>query len=179
MSRKLMREKRLELKRGNLRKEIEKLNQHNLSLKRKSFLKPKNVKQEKLETIQNSSSALIDDVDALVLLFEQVIEDVRCKMLCKLFPILHQKIGMMGNIREILDKAKTVTRFMHSYAAALNHMRNHTCVHDLVKASKSKLAILILTTEYSLRKVGLEKMLISSEWEISCWASQKRGEEGS
>ena len=45
----LMREKILELKRGNLRKEIEKLNQHNLSLKRKSFLKPKNVKQEKLE----------------------------------------------------------------------------------------------------------------------------------
>ena len=93
--------------------------------------------------------------------------------------MIFEKIGMMGNIREILDKAKTVTRFIHSYAAALNHMRNHTCVHDLVKASKSKLAILILTTEYSLRKVGLEKMLISSEWEISCWASQKRGEEGS
>ena len=122
-------------------------------------------------------SALIDDVDALVLLFEQVIEDVGVQNVVQIvshstsegmeavghslvekcqtvfwrvsashfIEMIFEKIGMMGNIREILDKAKTVTRFIHSYAAALNHMRNHTCVHDLVKASKSKLAILILT----------------------------------
>ncbi|RVW75037.1 hypothetical protein CK203_053705 [Vitis vinifera] len=253
----LMREKILELKRGNLRKEIEKLNQHNLSLKRKSFLKPKNVKQEKLEPfrilvqvecefpsyqelkvwiLQYMVKEMLHNVhgirDTWAIMWSNIIVDgwkdekgrnlmnffvdcprllrmSGCKMWCKLFPILHQKvmeavghslvekcqtvfwrvsashciemifekIGMMGNIREILDKAKTVTRFIHSYAAALNHMRNHTCVHDLVKASKSKLAILILTLlNISLRKVGLEKMLISAEWETSCWASRREAE---
>ncbi|RVW59756.1 hypothetical protein CK203_096375 [Vitis vinifera] len=87
-----------------------------------------------------------------------------------------EKIGMMDTTREILDKAKTITRFIYSHAMVLNLMRNHTLVHDLVKPSKSKSAIPFLTLQnIVLEKGRLEKMFISSEWKTSCWASRREG----
>ena len=153
-------------------------------------------------------STLSDDVDALVLLFEQVIAEVRVENVVQIishsvsecmaavgnslmgkYPTLFwtvcashciemilEKIGMMGTTREILDKAKTITRFIHSHAMVLNLMRNHTLVHDLVKPSKSKPAIPFLTLQNIVsEKWWLEKMLISSEWKTSCWASRRDG----
>lgn len=52
----LIKEKVLELKRGNLGKEVEKLNQLDLPSKRKSSLISKNVKQRKVGSIQNAGS---------------------------------------------------------------------------------------------------------------------------
>ncbi|WJZ95719.1 hypothetical protein VitviT2T_014464 [Vitis vinifera] len=96
-------------------------------------------------------STLSDDVDALVVLFEQVIAEVRVENVVQIvshsvsecmaavgnslmgkYPTLFwtvcashciemilEKIGMMGTTREILDKAKTITRFIHSHAMVL------------------------------------------------------------
>ena len=50
----LIKEKVLELKRGNLGKEVEKLNQLDLPSKRKSSLISKNVKQRKVGSIPNA-----------------------------------------------------------------------------------------------------------------------------
>ena len=153
-------------------------------------------------------STLSDDVHSLVLLFEQVIAEVGVENVVQIvshsasecmaavgntlmdkYPTLFwtvsashciemmlEKIGMMGTTREILDKAKTITRFIYCHAMVLNLMRNHTLVHDLVKPSKSKSAIPFLTLQnIVLEKGRLEKMFISSEWKTSCWASRREG----
>ncbi|XP_034673395.1 uncharacterized protein LOC117904748 [Vitis riparia] len=54
--------------------------------------------------------------------------------------LMLEKIGMMDPIRGILDKAKAITKFIHSHATVLKLMRNYTSANTLVKPSKIKLA---------------------------------------
>ncbi|KAK3015914.1 hypothetical protein RJ639_007650, partial [Escallonia herrerae] len=90
--------------------------------------------------------------------------------------LMLDKIGMMDLIKGILENAKSITKFIHSHAAVLKLMRNHTRGRDLVKPSKFMSAVPFLTVENMvLEKENLRKLFHSSKWNASIWASTSVG----
>lgn len=90
--------------------------------------------------------------------------------------LMLQEIEMMGSFKDILDKAKSLTRFIYNHAMVLELLRNYTDGKDLVKPSKIRSASSFLTLEnILLEEENLKKMFSSSEWSRSIWASKMEG----
>lgn len=90
--------------------------------------------------------------------------------------LMLEKIGLMDHSRRILDKAKAITKFIHSHATVLKLMRKYTSANNLVKPSKIKLAKPILTLETMVsEKDNLQNMFVSSGWNSLSWASREEG----
>ncbi|KAK6918119.1 Zinc finger, BED-type [Dillenia turbinata] len=90
--------------------------------------------------------------------------------------LMLDKIADMDLTRPILDKAKTITRFIHGHEAVLKLMRNHTCGSDLFKPSKSRSVMPFYTLEnIVIEKESLQRIFISSEWETMNLASTTEG----
>ncbi|KAK9267001.1 hypothetical protein L1049_021395 [Liquidambar formosana] len=90
--------------------------------------------------------------------------------------LILEKIGLMGPVKGVLDKVKTIIKFIHSNATVLRLMRNYTNSHDLAKPSKFRLAIPFLTLENMvLEKENLENMFVSFEWKTLICASSRNG----
>ena len=90
--------------------------------------------------------------------------------------LMLEKIGMMDPTRGILDKAKTITKFIHSHATVLKLMRNHTSAYNLVKPSKIEWAKPFLTLENILsEKDNLQNMFVSAGWNSLIWSSREEG----
>ncbi|XP_022892042.1 uncharacterized protein LOC111406912 [Olea europaea var. sylvestris] len=78
------------------------------------------------------------------------------------------KFESMSFIRDILEKARTITSFVQNHPSALKLLRAYTRVENLVKSSKIRSAEPYLTLEnIVLEKKGLENMFSSSEWRTS------------
>ncbi|PSS07218.1 S-cell enriched with leucine-rich repeat-containing protein [Actinidia chinensis var. chinensis] len=92
--------------------------------------------------------------------------------------LMLEKMGMIDLIKGILEKTKTITKFIYSHATVLKLMRNHTCGCDLIKPSKIRSAMPSLTLENIVsEKENLGEMFVSSEWSTSIWASSREGKE--
>ncbi|KAA8540159.1 hypothetical protein F0562_024278 [Nyssa sinensis] len=90
--------------------------------------------------------------------------------------LMLEKMGMMDHINGILEKAKTITKFIHSHAAVLKLVRYHTNGYNLVKPSKIRSAMPFSTLENIVsEKENLKKVFISTEWNTSTWASSREG----
>lgn len=90
--------------------------------------------------------------------------------------LMLEKIGMIGYIRELLDNVKIITKFIHGHATVLELWKKHTFGHDLVKPSKIRSAMPFMTLEnIVLEKQKLQDMFVSSEWNMSVWASHAEG----
>ncbi|KAK6919875.1 HAT, C-terminal dimerization domain [Dillenia turbinata] len=90
--------------------------------------------------------------------------------------LILDKIADMDLTRQILDKAKSITRLIHRDEAVLKLMRNHTCGRDLFKPSKCRSVMCFCTLENMVReKQSLQKMFISSEWVTMNLASTTEG----
>ncbi|KAL6335597.1 hypothetical protein AAG906_030731 [Vitis piasezkii] len=201
----LMKEKMLEFKRGNIRKEVNKLNHPDLPSKMKSSLKSNNVSAATPTSLHRMINGIhsyhqveyefpraesywgvqgrkycAHCLPFCVRMYGSLMD--KCQTLFSTVCASHciemilEKIGMMGTTGDVLDKAKTIARFIYSHAMVLNLMRNHNLVHDLVKPSKRKPAIPFLTLQNIVPEKGrLENMLISSVWKNSHWASRRQG----
>ncbi|KAK4840072.1 hypothetical protein QYF36_027150 [Acer negundo] len=82
-------------------------------------------------------------------------------------------IGMMEPCREILNKAKTLTEFVHGRTDVLKMFRSYFNGHDLVvKPYKIRsLKHFFNLTNIVTQKNNLKNMFDSSEWTDSDWAS--------
>ncbi|KAL5554630.1 hypothetical protein UlMin_042031 [Ulmus minor] len=90
--------------------------------------------------------------------------------------LMLEKIGLMASIREVLDKAKTITKLIHSSAEVLELLKKHTRGCDIVKPSKIKSAMPFLILQNIMQeKQNLKDMFGSSEWKTSNWAYQEKG----
>lgn len=90
--------------------------------------------------------------------------------------LMLEKIGMMDHIKGVLEKAKTITKFIYSRATVLKLMRCHIGGCDLIYPSRIKSAIPFLTLENIVSEMeNLQKMFVSSEWSTSVWASSQEG----
>lgn len=99
-----------------------------------------------------------------------VIDASRC------IELMLQKIEMMDGIRQTIDKAKILSRFIHGHASNLKLLRRYTNGHDLIMPSKMHTAMPFLTLENILQqKEKLKAMFCSSAWKASRWASRVEG----
>lgn len=84
------------------------------------------------------------------------------------FELMLAKFESMSFIREILEKAKTITRFVQKHPCALKLLRTYTRVDNFLEPSKIRSTVPYLTLEnIVLEKKGLKNMFASSEWKNS------------
>ncbi|KAK2662403.1 hypothetical protein Ddye_000977 [Dipteronia dyeriana] len=150
-------------------------------------------------------TAAIDDVDALQLLLDGVIEEVGIHNVVQIITsstrgwmghvgkqfmerqrtvfwtvsashcieLMLEKISTMDSVSRVLDKARTITRFIHGDAAVLQLFRDYSGSRELIKPSKVRLAMPFMTLEnIVLEKENLKAMFASS---ASNWASSTKG----
>ncbi|KAK1587778.1 hypothetical protein Q3G72_016743 [Acer saccharum] len=87
-----------------------------------------------------------------------------------------EKISMLDFVRGILDKAKTITRFIHGHAAVLKLFRDYSGGGELIKRCKVSSAVPYMTLEnIVLEKENLKAMFASSAWNASNWSSRTEG----
>ncbi|KAM1240692.1 hypothetical protein ACFX15_045441 [Malus domestica] len=90
--------------------------------------------------------------------------------------LILENIGMIGSTRDIFDKAKVMTKFIHGHEAVLKLLKKHTLGHDLIKPSKIRSAVPFMTLENIVsKKQNLKDMFSSPEWNMSAWASRVEG----
>ncbi|XXG41809.1 hypothetical protein AAC387_Pa01g2195 [Persea americana] len=87
-----------------------------------------------------------------------------------------EEIEIMDHVTGVLNKAKTITRFIYSHASILKLMKNHTCGRELVRPSRVKSATPFFTLlNIVLNEENLRNMFNSSTWNSSVWASRTEG----
>ncbi|KAJ0083327.1 hypothetical protein Patl1_30957 [Pistacia atlantica] len=90
--------------------------------------------------------------------------------------LMLEKIGMMDSVQRILDKTKTITRFIHGHASVLKIFRDFTGDCNLIKPSIVRSAMPYMTLEnIVLKKKNVMAMFVSSEWNTSNWATTTEG----
>ncbi|KAH6838144.1 hypothetical protein C2S53_001235 [Perilla frutescens var. hirtella] len=88
--------------------------------------------------------------------------------------LMLEKLGEMDLIKETLEKAKMITRFIHSQPLALKYLRDQTDGNDLVDSSKIRSIRPFLTLENIVaEKETLKEMLVSSNPSCSILTSDK------
>ncbi|XP_047315315.1 uncharacterized protein LOC124919186 [Impatiens glandulifera] len=92
--------------------------------------------------------------------------------------LMLEKMQSIDMINNVLIKARTVTKFIDDCAEVVELMRTHTRAHNLVKSSRHKFAGCFLTLENIVsEEENLKKMVTSSKWITSSWASSTEGKE--
>ncbi|KAJ7952057.1 putative HAT transposon superfamily protein [Quillaja saponaria] len=90
--------------------------------------------------------------------------------------LMLEKIVMIDSVKGVLEKAKTITKFIHGHPMLLQLLKKHTSGQALIKPSKIRSLVPILTLENIVReKEKLLDMLASSEWTTSSWVSMREG----
>ena len=90
--------------------------------------------------------------------------------------LMLEKIEMIESIRVILAKAKSLTKFIYGHETVLNLLKKHTLGRDLIRPSKIRSAMPIMTLENIVsEKLQLKNMFASPEWNTSVWASKTEG----
>ncbi|KAH6804005.1 hypothetical protein C2S51_032252 [Perilla frutescens var. frutescens] len=88
--------------------------------------------------------------------------------------LMLEKLGEMDLIKETLEKAKMITRFIHSQPVALKYLRDQTDGNDLVDSSKIRSIRPFLTLENIVaEKEMLKGMFVSSNPSCSILTSDK------
>lgn len=91
--------------------------------------------------------------------------------------LMLEKIGMIEPISGVLTKAKTITKFIYDHEAVLSLLKRHTLGRDLIRPSKTRIAMPFVTLENIVsEKQKLKNMFASSEWNTSPWASETEGQ---
>ncbi|XP_027095458.2 uncharacterized protein [Coffea arabica] len=87
-----------------------------------------------------------------------------------------KKMGAIDAVKATLDKAKSITRFVHRDATILKVLRDHTSAKYLVRPSKFKLTEPFLTLENLLfLQEKLQQMFLSTAWKTTRYASSVEG----
>ncbi|KAL5816129.1 hypothetical protein ACOSQ3_024507 [Xanthoceras sorbifolium] len=85
--------------------------------------------------------------------------------------------GMIRPFREILNKAMTLTKFIHGHTDVLTMFRSYSHGHDLVSKPYKIRPLMAFFTMGNIvsQKNNMKDMVASSEWTDSIWASATEG----
>lgn len=90
--------------------------------------------------------------------------------------LMLDKISKMGEIRVTLEKAKTISKFIHGRVEVLNLLRDYSGGRDFLKPTKVRSAMPFVTLDNIIsEKENLKAMFTSSEWNSSIWSSRAEG----
>ncbi|XP_042515845.1 uncharacterized protein LOC122090074 [Macadamia integrifolia] len=127
-----------------------------------------------VQIVTYTTSGYMEDLGKLLMEKYRTIFWTVCASHC--IDLMIEKIGRMIPIKEVLCKAKFITKFVYSHATILMLLRDHTYGQDLVKTSRIKSAMPFLTLESIVsQKENLKNMFTSAAWKTSIWASKSEG----
>lgn len=90
--------------------------------------------------------------------------------------LMLEKIGMLDSVQRVLDKTKTITRFIHGHTSVMKILRYFTGDCNLIMPSNVRSAMPFMTIENIVsKKNNLTAMFVSSEWNNSDWATTTEG----
>ncbi|CAI9767133.1 unnamed protein product [Fraxinus pennsylvanica] len=98
---------------------------------------------------------------------QNYVEDIKMSTTTCL-ELMLEKFESTSLFKEILNKGRTITRFVQNHPIALKLLRAYTRVENLIKPSNIRSTVPYLTLENMfLEKKGLKNMFASSEWKTS------------
>lgn len=90
--------------------------------------------------------------------------------------LLLDEVVNMGDVQRTLEKAKTISKFIHDHVTVLNLWRDYMDGHDLIKPTKIKSAVPFVTLENIIsEKRNITAMFISSAWNNTTRSSTVEG----
>ncbi|XP_024463244.1 uncharacterized protein LOC112328478 isoform X1 [Populus trichocarpa] len=90
--------------------------------------------------------------------------------------LMLEEISKKDEVKEVLEKAKRVTRFIYNNARVLNLMRKKTGGRDIIQLSRTRFASIFLTLQTIVTLKGhLEQMFTSNSWMQSSFTKQRAG----
>uniref|UniRef100_A0A5B7CBF9 BED-type domain-containing protein n=1 Tax=Davidia involucrata TaxID=16924 RepID=A0A5B7CBF9_DAVIN len=92
--------------------------------------------------------------------------------------LMLKEMGEMDDVKEVLAKAKQITRFIYNNAWVLNLMRKRTGGRDIVQLAITRFASSFLTLQTIVSLKGpLHQMFTSATWMHSTFSKQRAGVE--
>eukprot|EP00253_Pinus_taeda_P032744 PITA_32744 len=87
--------------------------------------------------------------------------------------LMLEDIGKLDWVRNTIDHAKSITKFIYNHSLILSLMRKHTGGKDIIRPSITRFATHFLTLQSMLSQHrNLQKMFSSDEWNQSNWSNK-------
>eukprot|EP00253_Pinus_taeda_P018293 PITA_18293 len=92
--------------------------------------------------------------------------------------LMLEDIGKLDWVRNTVDHAKSITKFIYNHTWVLSLMRKHTGGKDIIRSAITRFATHFLTLQSMLSQHrNLQKMFSSDEWNQSNWSKKQEGKE--
>eukprot|EP00253_Pinus_taeda_P021949 PITA_21949 len=92
--------------------------------------------------------------------------------------LMLEDIGKFDWVKNTIDHAKSITKFIYNHTLILSLMRKHTRGKDIIRPAITRFATQFLTLQSMLSQHrNLQKMLSSDEWNQSNWSNKPEGKE--
>ena len=92
--------------------------------------------------------------------------------------LMLEDIGKLDWVRNTVDNAKSITKFIYNHTLVLSLMRKHTGGKDIIRPAITRFATHFLTLQSMLSQHrNLQKMFSSDEWNQSSWSNKPEGRE--
>ena len=89
-----------------------------------------------------------------------------------------EDIGKLDWVKNTIDHAKSITKFIYNHSLILSLMRKHTGGKDIIRPAITRFATHFLTLQSMLsQNRNLQKMFSSDEWNQSNWSNKPEGKE--
>eukprot|EP00253_Pinus_taeda_P028843 PITA_28843 len=92
--------------------------------------------------------------------------------------LMLEDIGKLDWVRNTIDHAKSITKFIYNHTLILSLMRKHIGGKDIIRPAITRFATHFLTLQTMLSQHrNLQKMFSSDEWNQSNWSNKPEGKE--
>eukprot|EP00253_Pinus_taeda_P010769 PITA_10769 len=92
--------------------------------------------------------------------------------------LMLEDIGKLDWVRNTVDHAKSITKFIYNHTWVLSLMRKHIGGKDIIRPAITRFATHFLTLQSMLSQHrNLQKMFSSDEWNQSNWSNKPEGKE--
>ena len=89
-----------------------------------------------------------------------------------------EDIGKLDWVKNTINHAKSITKFIYNHTLVLSLMRKHTGGKDIIRPAITRFATHFLTLQSMLSQHrNLQKMFFSDEWNQSNWSNKPEGKE--
>lgn len=92
--------------------------------------------------------------------------------------LMLEDIGKLDWVKNTVDHAKSITKFIYNHSWIFSLMRKHTGGRDIIKSAITRFATHFLTLQSMLSQHrNLQKIFSSEEWNQSQWSHKLEGKE--
>eukprot|EP00253_Pinus_taeda_P011696 PITA_11696 len=128
--------------------------------------------------VANVVQIIIDNASNYVLAGKLLEEKLWTPCVARCIDLMLEDIGKIDWVKNTIDHAKSITKFIYNHTLILSLMRKHTGGKDIIRPAITRFATHFLTLQSMLSQHrNLQKMFSSDEWNQSNWSSKQEGKE--